>query len=303
MQMDPKKVIMSSVKWGAGEKWFLKDGGMPNVHIQETKLSPQGLSTFQSTFGFLKSIMMNQAGTTNISTSEGTDAGMGKTPQAVRMAANRESARDEWDRVMMEVMIEDRENKWINMIVNKLEKPVLMRIFGAEAEDINKEYPDVMEFFDNKQKYGSMAIKPEMIKAKYDFVLETGSTMKPDLEGEAATMQELFVLITKDPNFAPRLGIDEKQLFREYLNAKKLKNIDKILPDNPEQPTGVPGQEMPGQMPQSIPGQPVNAQNPAQVTPEMMEQFAAEIEQSAQGPEMPPLLGNSAGIPAMPYGQ
>jgi hypothetical protein len=154
-----------------------------------------------------------------------------------------------------------------------------------------------------------MAIKPEAIKAKYDFQLETGSTMKPDLEGEAATIQEIMGLISKDPNFAPRLGIDEKQLFKEYLTTKNIKNLDKIIPDQQPQvgPQGQPGMPQPG-MEQGIsqPGQPINNTNPEQVTPDMLEQMAAQIEQQAQvKPEMPQLLGGSGGIPAMPdqYGR
>jgi len=179
VHIDPKSVVRSSIKWESGGKWFMK---RPNIDVQIMKMAPQGLQTFQSTYSFLLSAIMNQAGTTDISQPAQTESNVGKTPQAIRFMASRENARDEWDRVMMEETIKAREVKWINMIVKKMEKSVAMRLFGAEAEEIGRAYPDVIDFFDPKEKYGAITIKKDMIQAKYDFDLEVGSTMKKDLE-------------------------------------------------------------------------------------------------------------------------
>ena len=250
VHINPKNVVRTSIKWGAGEKWLMNQ---PNVDVQMMQMNPQGMQTFQSTYQYLLSAIMNQAGTTDVSSPTSSENTMGRTPQAVRYTANRESARDEWDRVMMEDTIKSRENMWIDMIVKKMEKPVTMRIFGPEMETIARDYPDVMDFFDMGNKYGSVTIPKERIKAKYDFEIDTGSTMKPNLEGEAQAMDELIQLVIKAPQAIQAMQmqgktIDFAELMKRSLINKGIKDYDKIVIDIQGQgPTGVQagGQYMP----------------------------------------------------------
>ena len=291
IHMNPKNVVRSSIKWGAGEKWLMKN---PGVDVQMMRMTPQGLQTFQSTYSFLLSAIMNQAGTTDVSKPMRVEPTLGKTPQAIRFMAARESARDEWDRVMMEETIKAREERWIDMIVKKMEKPVIMRIFGPEVEEIAQEYPDVVEFFDKKWGYGSLRISKEKIQAKYDFELETGSTMKKDIEGEQHNISQILGLVLKNPQIIAALrekgkDLDIGELFKRWIIAGGIKDYDRIIVDfqTKQQPGGMPGQPGGGQIP-----------------PEALGQMANEIERQAETlSAAQEMVGGVKAIPPMPGGR
>jgi len=305
-------VTRSSIKWGAGEKWLMKTPGKDVVQMQ---LSPQGLNTFQSTYQFLLSAILNQAGTTDISTPSNVDPTMGRTPQAVRFQVARESARDEWDRVMMEEMIVQREKRWINMIVKKLEKPVVIRLFGPEAEQIAQEYPDMLEFFDEKDKYGAIKATKEQIQATYDFIPESGSTMKPDLEGEQATLDNLLQIIIKQPAILQIMrekgkDIDFAELMKRQLIARGVKDYDKIITEYQQPMQGMMGQPQPGLGQQQLIGKQAGEGQMQQMagqinqaanepSPTALEDLAAQIQNSINQPSTE-LIGGRSGIPVMP---
>ena len=236
IHINPKNVIDTTIKWGPGEKWLMKN---PMVDVQQMRLSPRGLDTFQSTYQFLVGALMNQAGTTEVSHSASTSPALGKTPQAIRMLASRESARDAWDRTMMEDTLKNVYRRWIQMIVKKMENKVTMRIFGQEAKEISKDHPDIMEFFDKKRGYGLAKIKKSDIEARYDFDLETGSTMKPDLEGEQQNVSAILQMVLKNPAIieairAKKKDLDIAELFKRWLIAGGVKDYEKIIIDSPE---------------------------------------------------------------------
>lgn len=231
VHIDPKSVIDTTIKWEPGAKWLMK---RPGVDVKQMRLSPQGLSTFQSTYGFLISAIMNQAGTSEVASPGITEPTLGKTPQAIKMVAMRESARDEWDRTMMEQTLRQVYKKWITMIVKKMERGVVTRVFGPEAKEIAKEYPDMMEFFDKKQKYGSIRIKRKDIEAKYDFEIETGSIMRPDLEAEQQNIGAVLALILKNPAILEAArdkgkDIDIGELLKRWVIAGGIKDWDRIV--------------------------------------------------------------------------
>ncbi len=260
IQIDPNSVIASTIKWGPGERWLVK---RPGVDIRQLRLSPLGLNTFQSTYSFLISAVMNQAGTSEVSSPQQTESTLGKTPQALRLMAARESARDEWDRTMMEDTLTQVYKKWIDMIVKKQEKKVALRIFGEEAKEIAKENPDVVEFFDGE--YGVAKIGKENIQAQYDFEIETGSIMKKDLEGEGSNVANILALILKNPGIIEAMrakgkDVDIGELFKRWLIAGGLKDWDRVVVDfnqaeQPSQPSGQPqGQEAIQQLMQAVQG-------------------------------------------------
>lgn len=232
IQVNPNSVIASTIKWGPGEKWLTKN---PGVDIRQLRLNPGGLQTFNSTYGFLISSLMNQAGTTDVNNNSTTDAGLGKTPQAVRYIANRESARDEWDRTMMEDTLRSVYKKWIDMIVSKQEKTIAVRLYGEEAKKIAKNYPDVAEFFADDN-YGVARIGKDEIHAKYDYEIETGSTMKPDLEGEKNGIGEILAMVLKNPQILDAMktkgkDVDLGELFKRWVVAGGTKDWDRIVID------------------------------------------------------------------------
>jgi len=236
VHINPKNVIDTTIKWGPGEKWLMKN---PMVDVRQMRLSPQGLSTFQSTYGFLIGALMNQAGTTEVSSPASTSPAMGKTPQAIRMMAGRESARDEWDRTMMEDTLQQVYSKWITMTVKKMEKKVVTRVFGAEAKEIAKNNKDVVEFYDKRNKYATVNISKKSIDAKYDFEIETGSIMRPDLEGEQQNIGAILAMVLKNPMILESIRAKEKdldigELFKRWMIAGGIKDYDRIIIESPE---------------------------------------------------------------------
>lgn len=280
VHVDPTSVIQSSIKWGAGEKWLMKH---PGQDVQMMAMSPQGLETFNSTYGFMVSALLNQAGSTSISQPANTEQLMGRTPQAIRAAAARESSRDEWDRVMMEDSIKSVYSKWIQMIVKKQDKKVAVRVFGEEAKKLTQDYPDVAEFF-QEGNYGIANIGKEQLAPKYDYELDSGATLKKDTEAESQAITEVLGLVLKTPQVIQAMQVKGKdldigELFKRWVISKGIKDYDKIITDF--QPTG----QMMGQPGQISPpnGQAISGQvAPATPQPTFQDQDIARTFQTVQ---------------------
>jgi len=263
LHINPDNVVPTSIKWGAGEFWFMNN---PNVDVQSMTLNPRGIDTFQSTFGTLVSALETQAGTTSTRESAKTQSALGKTPEAIRFISDKESARDEWDRVMMEQTIEQIHNRWISLTVSKLEKKVTMRLFKDEIEDIARSYPDVVELYESGR--GEASISKKDIESTYDFILEVGSTTKTDIEAEQNNTTAILKAVLENPTIieafrAKGKDIDVAELFKSWLIAGGSKSWDKIIIDMKQQEQMQPelspedqalmqqyGQQMPQQMPE-----------------------------------------------------
>jgi len=77
LKLDPKNLVMETIKRDPGAMWFVKGGNMGA--IDQMQISPQGLNTFQSTYAFLKGAMLTLTNTTDTSISSNTDPGLGKS--------------------------------------------------------------------------------------------------------------------------------------------------------------------------------------------------------------------------------
>ena len=236
LHINPDNVVPSSIKWGQGEFWFMNN---PNQDVQTMQnLNPQGINTFQSTFGALVSALETQAGTTSVRESAKSSSALGKTPEAIRFISDKESARDEWDRVMMEQTIEQIYSRWISLTVSKLEKKVTMRLFKDEIEDIVQSYPDVVELYESGR--GEVGISKKEIDSDYDFVLEVGSTTKVDIEAEQNNQTAILKAILENPSIieafrAKGKDIDITELFKDWLIAGGSKNWEKIIVDRQQE--------------------------------------------------------------------
>ena len=241
VMVDPNNVVPSSIKWGAGERWYMNT---PGRDVQPLQLSPAGLSTFSSTYDFLLGALNNQSGTTSVA-GEGGGTGLGNTPEAIRYVADRESARDEWDRFMQEDLIQQVYDRWIPLITNNLQDSVPLRLFGSEYKQISQRYPDVKDLF-QVSKSGERAEANVSNKElggpsqKYTWVIQTGSTSKPSLEadGEAIT-DVLKAVIENGDKFEAALNkkgktLDTGELLSEWLEARNVRGLDRIITDLPQ---------------------------------------------------------------------
>lgn len=272
LAINADKVVPSSIKWGAGERWFMEN---PNVDVQPVALSPRGIDTFNSTYGFLLSALYNQSGSSEVSPTGKTDSSLGKTPQAIRFQANKESARDNWDKMMVEETVREIYTRFIALATSKLESSVAIRLFGPEIEEIKKTNPDVVELF--KSGRGQVNISKKAIAGQYDFELETGSTMAPNLEGEREDITDILKSVLENGAIQQSLAAENQQvnvgeLFRRWLTVKGIKDVDKIITAKLVEPSLAPNvapQEAQGQViPNVVPATEETVTPPEEITPE-----------------------------------
>ena len=204
LHINPNMVVKQSIKWGAGEFWFMNN---PNKDVQPMTLSPQGLNEFNSTYGFLLAALQSQGGTSDISQNSTSEPTLGKTPEAVKFISNRENARDEWERFMLEESMKEVYTRWTALAANKMEVDVEMRLFGDEIKEIQKSYPDAAELF-AFQKRGKVMVNKTMLNDKdlkegdftrYDYEIEAGSSYKPNIESEQANLTTIMKAVLDHP--------------------------------------------------------------------------------------------------------
>lgn len=294
LQINPDGVVASSIKWSPTAKWLTQ---RPNQDIQVTQMSPQGLTTFQSTYSFLISAMMNQAGTTDTTVTRQTDPSLGKTPQALNMLQAREGSRDNWDRFMMEQALQDVFGQFIDVTTKNLEKRIAIRLFAREIEDIKESHPDVVEIFESGKsnpKKGRAQVKfnKKDIDSKWDYQIDTGSTMKKDDVKESQALTEIFQVAISSPQLAAALMEKEKELdiaelMKRILILKGIQDWDKIIVDK----------DMDDVEPQQAPQNPVEGiPGPQGGIPQQGMQFN-DPEIAAMAQQMGLMPGGIGGIP------
>jgi len=276
LHINPNMVVKQSIKWGAGEFWFMNN---PNKDVQPMTLSPQGLNEFNSTYGFLLAALQSQGGTSDISQNSTSEPTLGKTPEAVKFISNRENARDEWERFMLEESMKEVYTRWTALAANKMEVDVEMRLFGDEIKEIQKSYPDAAELFAS-QKRGKVMVNKTMLNDKdlkegdftrYDYEIEAGSSYKPNIESEQANLTTIMKAVLDHPEIVEAVRRDGKdvdlgELFKQWVIAGNTKNWDKIIVDlKPENPATAEVNTATGNetMPQVDGGQPVIPPVPA----------------------------------------
>lgn len=195
---------MSSVKWAAAAKWLMKNGGAVNG-ARSLQLSPQGISTFNQVYGSMNASLLNMFGTTDTTTTPDTDPGFGKTPQALKMQAVRENARDTVDRFYQERWLTSVGKKMINLVSKKMSSSIAVRLFGDEIEKLENIYPEVNEMFDEDK--GKLTVpKDKFGKMIWDYEIVPGSTFAADKDKQQQSLLELFTIVTKDLQVNPQTG-------------------------------------------------------------------------------------------------
>jgi hypothetical protein len=298
MLINPDGVVPSSIKFQPASKWLQTKPGS----IDQLRINPQGLATFQSTYSFLIAALMNQAGTTDTTVSQGTDPGLGKTPEALKQLAQRESSRDNWDRFMMEKTQEAILEKFANLIASKQEKPIKLRLFTDEIEEIAQQYPDVMELvgdYENSERVELTAnvnlFKDGDAPIHFDYQIVSGSTARIDEEAQLQNLSNLLQMFVKNPGLIQAIREGDKdinfaELITRFISSSGIQDWDKIIVDYvPPNPQGgvspnQPGQQMP---PTQAMGQP--QMSPEQVMGQLQD---PQLQQFAQQ-----ILGNMGQIP------
>ena len=255
LQINPNEVIASSIKMRPGAKMYVD---RPNQSVQPMVVADKSLATFQSSYNFLLGALENTNGTSSTSVAQQFDTTAGKTPQALRMQAARENTRDMMDRYQMEVTVQNVVEKFVNLQANKMEAPLILSLFKAEVETIEKEFPDIVEFFESGEG-AKLTIDKDILKGKYRFEVDSGSMIKRDDELELANLNTMLQVVLNNAQINPQTGkvesplinvmeengkkINTAELFKQWVIKAGVNDWDKIIIENQEE-EGIPLDQM-----------------------------------------------------------
>ncbi|NCN25999.1 hypothetical protein GW915_00335 [bacterium] len=232
---------MSSIKWGAAEKWLVR--GQIDDAVKTIQLSPQGISTFNNTQQTANASLLNLFGTSDTTVTQATDAGYGKTPQALQMQQARENTRDLADRFYMERYLASTMKKMVNLISKKQSSAITVRMFKEEIEEIARSYPEVADMYDEEK--GKLSINKGGGSNLYDYEIVSGSTAAMDSKAQQENLSSLITLYIKSqtPNGntlvadLDREGYTLKfgELFKKVVASSGIQDWDKILVEKTEE--------------------------------------------------------------------
>lgn len=196
--LNKDNIIASTIKWGAGAKWMVR-GSVQNA-VQQVAVSPRGTEAFQTTYQTVVASLLNMFGTSDTSTSSQTDPGFGKTPLALKMQSQRESAKDNTDRFYMELTYSQIMKKFANMWSKKQPKQLVLRMFRRELEDLKKLYPEVENMYDEET--GKLTLDKSITGSTlFDYEIVAGSTYAIDEEKQLLSLKEMFAILTQNLQF------------------------------------------------------------------------------------------------------
>lgn len=241
--INPTLSVLRTLQYSSGAKWLVKGQGA----VQQLPLSPLGLNTFTQTYSFLNAAILNALGTTDTTVTKEIDPSFGRTPKALAMLQMRESARDNWDRFMMERALEKILDRFVDLLTKRQEKPIKVYISKEDIDAIKSINPDVVEMFESG-KYGQLIIKPDETKnVNCRFFIDAGSTLKKDEMIENETLTSILGFVFKIPGAVEqiqqtgkvRLGdisINFGELFKRWIITSGTQDWDKIVSEEEQPP-------------------------------------------------------------------
>jgi hypothetical protein len=226
---------MSSLQYIPGAKWMmrnsLQNGAMP------IQLNPQGIATFNNVHQVATASLMNVFGTTDTTSTQQTDPGFGKTPQALQMQQSRENTRDNADRFYMEQFVTSVMKKFVNLTCKKQTSAITVRLFEDEIKQLERSYPDITDHYDNTT--GKLTVKKGENSTLYDYEIVSGSTFAADQKQQQANMAMLLQLYqsaqTPQGNMLVQQLAQEGynfkfgELFKRIVSSSGIQDWDKIL--------------------------------------------------------------------------
>jgi hypothetical protein len=238
----------SSIKWGAAEKWMFRTGQAPVSNaVTPINLSPQGINTFTNAYQIANASLLNLFGTTDTTVTQQTEAGFGKTPDALKMQQQRENTRDNADRFYMEQYLKKVMKKMVNLITKKQSGAITLRLFEPEVEELARGYEDIRNMWDEKS--GKLNIsKKDFGSTLFDYEIVSGSTYANDQKTQQDNLQMLMGLYmqsqTPQGNVLVR-DLDRDgfilkfgELFKRFVSKSGIQDWDKILVEKTDKEKG-----------------------------------------------------------------
>lgn len=224
--LNKDNIIASTIKWGAGAKWLVRNS--VGNSVQQLAINPRGIDSFQSTYQTLNASLLNMFGTSDTSVTAGTDPGFGKTPQALAMQQQRESAKDNVDRFYMEQTLTDIMRKMANLWSKKQPSSTVIRMFRKEVEDLALVYPEIDKMYNVRT--GKLTLNKKITGSTlYDYEIIPGSTYAIDEEKQQASLKEMFALLAKDLQVGQDGKVNSPLLMKMKEEGKDIKLSEILL--------------------------------------------------------------------------
>jgi hypothetical protein len=229
----------SSIKWGAAEKWLFRTGQAPVGNaVSPINLSPKGIDTFNNAYQIANASLLNLFGTTDTTVTQQTEAGFGKTPDALKMQQQRENTRDNADRFYMEQYLKKVMKKMVNLVVKKQSGAITIRLFEPEIEELARGYEDIKDMWDEKT--GKLSIgKKQFGSTLYDYEIVSGSTYANDQKAQQDNLQMLLGLYLQSQTPQGNMLVSDLdrdgfilkfgELFKRVISNSGIQDWDKIL--------------------------------------------------------------------------
>lgn len=239
--IDPEQMVMSSVKM-ENKFWFTK--GNTSSLPRTLEVSPQGISVFPQAYNMMKANLMSMSASTDTSITKATDAGFGRTPQALKMQEQREGARDSWDRHMQERFFENVANLMLKVAIKRGMGEVKIKGIEKALEKIARAYPgkEIPTYTNGVVNLGD--IKDTNIYYEVD----PGSTMKK--EGNSEKILGMLQELINVPGVVESLQEEGKKinwgnLLQKVAIEAGIQDWEDIVTDqtNPESVPGIGGGE------------------------------------------------------------
>ena len=244
-------VVQSSLKRIPGAFW---QELQPNS-IRQFDVSPIGTNTYQSVSQVLKSQLMNMAASTDTTISRGDDIEAGKTPAAIAQQRDRQGARDNWDRGMMEKFVEKVYSKMVTIMSKKQVVPIDIEIFEDDIAKVNEKYPDAtLETFESGTT-ALLKVKPEDLQdenknVKYKFIIDNGTTLRKDESIQNETLLAIINAYAGNPAIEQAMLKDGKRLnmaevYKRFVQTSGLDKTDDLFIDIEQEDNPIDEEERP----------------------------------------------------------
>jgi hypothetical protein len=213
---------------------------IPNS-LRQMNISPIGTNTYQGVSQALKAQLLNMAAATDTTVAAGQDIEMGKTPEAIRQQRDRQGARDNWDRGMMEKFVEKVYSKMVTIMSKKQTVPIDIEIFDEDIQKIQEKYPDAnLAVFDSGDtatlKVAPDELNDEEKSVKYKFIIDNGTTLRKDESIQNETLLGIINAYAGNPAIEQAMIKDGKRLnmaevYKRFVQTSGVENPEKLFED------------------------------------------------------------------------
>lgn len=236
--IDPEEVVMSSILRQPKAKWLVKNKNMDAIKPADVR--PRALGNFQTAYNMVKANLLSLSAQTDTAVARSVDVGFGKTPEALRQQAEKEGARDSWDRYMQERYMEKLATMMLRVAAHKGIKEVKIPNIQAALDKIRSAYPE-----DELSLFSSGSFKGNLLSSDgLRYEIDPGSTMKRDDTGQI--VMTILSNVVRNPKIEQSLMESGKKInWGEALKRVAIDNgvqdWDKIVVDatSPQSVAGV----------------------------------------------------------------